>query len=182
MLQKKVLLCLLLLAACNKQRSSQQKVSVAAKKLIRAAELTQLDSSSFAVLPFAENSEYLFKNAKPATLSAAEVSEIDSLLQKAIDAHNQAQEEEYRKMVKAVPAAWSRRDNYFINLLHYKRQFIPVINPAGEKEVWVNCFCGSMSDWRKRAVIVDDGGNCFFNIKINLTKANWYDLMVNGSA
>jgi len=182
MVQKKILLCLLLLIACNKQKPSQQKVAVETNRPVKAVAALRLDSSCFAVMPFAENAEYIFKNATPATLSIAEISKIDSLLQKAVNEHNQAQEEEYHKMVKAVPNIPIQRDHYFINLSNYKRQFIAIINPAGEKEVWVNCFCASMSDWRKRVIIVDDGGNCFFNVKINLTTSVWYDLMVNGLA
>ena len=31
-------------------------------------------------------------------------------------------------------------------------------------------------------MIVDDGGNCYFNFKINLTTKKFYDLRVNGEA
>ena len=30
--------------------------------------------------------------------------------------------------------------------------------------------------------MVDDGGNCFFNVKVNLNTGQYYDLMVNGNA
>jgi len=68
-------------------------------------------------------------------------------------------------------------------LNEYKRQLVAVINGKGEKEVWVNCFCNR--DWgryREEVLVADDGGACYFNIKINLTTKTSYDLMVNGEA
>jgi hypothetical protein len=37
-------------------------------------------------------------------------------------------------------------------------------------------------DWRKELFDVMDGGNCFFELKINLTSGKYYDLNVNGDA
>ena len=60
---------------------------------------------------------------------------------------------------------------------------MPTINSKGEKEVWVNCFCGQWDkSSRTNPVIVMDGGNCFFNLKINLTTGQYYELIVNGEA
>ena len=74
--------------------------------------------------------------------------------------------------------------NYFILILNrYKRQYMPIINKYGEKEVWVNCFCEHWNwDLKTRPVEVRDGGNCFFNLKINLSKNIYYNLMINGDA
>jgi len=73
--------------------------------------------------------------------------------------------------------------DFVIDLKKYKRQYIAVINSKGEKEVWVNCFCDTWKkNWRKELIFVLDGGNCYFNLKINLTKGEYYDLMVNGDA
>ncbi len=57
-------------------------------------------------------------------------------------------------------------------------------NVKGEKEVWVNCFCSVqyMDYWKKQVVFVKDGGNCFFNVKINITKKSFSDFEVNGEA
>lgn len=57
------------------------------------------------------------------------------------------------------------------------------LNKKGEKEVWINCFCVDVRrDWKKQIVEVYDGGNCFFNLKINLNKSQYYELSVNGEA
>ena len=68
----------------------------------------------------------------------------------------------------------------------YNKQFVGFIDANGDKIIWANCFCkGSDSffkDWKNKVVIVNDGGSCFFNVKINITKNTYYDLMVNGYA
>jgi hypothetical protein len=73
----------------------------------------------------------------------------------------------------------TRMDNYY-------RQCLSVINSKNEIEVWVNCFCkNSMikkEEAQHRIINVDDGGKCFFNIKINLSTKKYYDLFINGYA
>jgi hypothetical protein len=68
----------------------------------------------------------------------------------------------------------------------YLMQFVGAINENGEKIIWVNCLCKKeidvFKDWKTNIRIVSDGGNCFFNVKINVNKNTYYDLMVNGNA
>ncbi|WP_345236648.1 hypothetical protein [Hymenobacter saemangeumensis] len=135
----------------------------------------------YAVLPLAEN-DNIFKNSQAVGLTKAEIMVVDSLLNKAINEHNQVQEEEFQDMTKAHPEIPFRKENYFISLPGYKRQLIAAVNSKGEKEVWVNCFCTNNKKWRWQMVYVMDGGNCYFNLKINLAKKSWYDFMVNGLA
>jgi hypothetical protein len=141
-----------------------------------------LDTTMFVVLPFEKASGYLLKNAKAASLSNEEIHVVENLLEKCIAEHNEAQEKDYQDAVNEFPEIQLRKKNYFISLPDYKRQLIAVTNAKGEKEVWVNCFCHDESYWRQEVVSVDDGGNCFFNVKINLAKKTYYDMMVNGSA
>lgn len=66
----------------------------------------------------------------------------------------------------------------------YNRQFVGGEMESGDKIMWVNCFCNTesknMKNWKTEIIMVADGGNCFFNVKINLKKKEYYDLMVNG--
>lgn len=66
----------------------------------------------------------------------------------------------------------------------YKIQVVPALNPKGEKEVWINAFCDSFGEinWKRGLVFVTDGGNCFFNLKINLSELKAYNIVVNGYA
>lgn len=69
------------------------------------------------------------------------------------------------------------------SLRSYKRQYVPMVNKNGEKIVWANFFCNDpVADWKREIVYVWDGGNCFFNLKVNLTKRECYELYVNGYA
>lgn len=122
-----------------------------------------LTDSNYVVIPYIKSEFAPFKNVTEATLHTGEIKQIESLTNKAI--------REYNKQTK-----WGKIDK------NYKVQLVPVINEKGEKEVWINCFCSSHGDWRKGIIMVDDGGSCFFNLKINLSKSIAYELTVNGYA
>ena len=67
-------------------------------------------------------------------------------------------------------------------LENYKIQFFGGIN-EGERILWANYFCDDANiDWEKEIVSVDDGGNCFFNVKINLETREIFDFYINGEA
>jgi hypothetical protein len=125
------------------------------------------DTSHVAILKFDKSFYWIFKNVKPAFLTVKEVGLIGKLLEAAIGEHNQK----------------IKNNNFSIRpLANYKMQFVPAINIKGEKEVWVNCFCEADQNWRNEIVIVEDGGNCFFNLKINLTNKTYSRISVNGYA
>jgi hypothetical protein len=52
---------------------------------------------------------------------------------------------------------------------------------GGRKFVFVNAFCVSDMAWRlnKRMVMVTDGGSCFFNVKYDPEKNQFFELLVN---
>lgn len=80
----------------------------------------QGDTSRYAILKFNKSCYWIFKNAKPATLTRKEIELTEILLKTAIKEHNQ------------------NIKNVLFNLKelkNYKRQLIPVINRKGEKEV-----------------------------------------------
>jgi hypothetical protein len=69
-------------------------------------------------------------------------------------------------------------------LKKYKRQYIGYIDESGDKIIWVNCiWYKELSDnWYKELQIVLDGCSYFWNIKINLTTKEVFELNVNGIA
>ena len=127
----------------------------------KAQDILHLTDSSYAIIPCKQATP--FKKAKEASLSEVEIRQIESIANKGI--------EEYNKHTK-----WEKID------LDYKVQLVPVINQKGEKEVWINGFCDDERDWRKIIVSIRDGGNCFFQMKINLSKKKCYDVGINGEA
>lgn len=132
-----------------------------------------IDTSVIAVLPYDTTQMSIFKGYQQDNLSAADFEIIERLLTKSIETYNEEQELRYKK-IKPVK-------DYLLDLKTHKRQYIAVINDKGVREVWVNCFCKVWdSNWKKEIIMAEDGGVCYFNVKINLTTEKHYDLMVNG--
>lgn len=71
------------------------------------------------------------------------------------------------------------------NINQYIKQCIVVLNEKQEKEVWISCYCKDFSikdTYKYDLIMMDDGGNCNIGLKINLTKHNYSDLSISGSA
>ena len=67
----------------------------------------------------------------------------------------------------------------------YVKQCVIVTNTKNEIEVWVNCFCKSdhiEKKFKQNQIGMKDGGNCNISMKINLTKKNYSELKIAGSA
>ncbi|HVF96025.1 MAG TPA: hypothetical protein VM871_01815 [Flavisolibacter sp.] len=132
----------------------------------------QFDTSKTAVISFTLGENYPFDSSyKPAALTRDEIQIIDSLLIKCVADYNNSLPERFK--------------HNRINLTEksYKKQLVAVTNKDGDKEVWVNCFCDTLNkNWRKEILLVQDGGRCYFNFKINLTQNKCYHLIVNGES
>ena len=117
-----------------------------------------LDKAKIAFIKYDEG--WIFKNATKDKLNEKELFEVEELLKKCV-----------------------AESKIAINLNKYYRQYIVVKNNIGEKEIWLNCFCRvPYLNWRTEIIQVSDGGDCYFNVKINLSLKTYYDLMVNGEA
>ena len=85
------------------------------------------------------------------------------------------------RMIDSILKAATVKHKLSISI--YKRQYIPFIEKDGKKKVWVNCFCDNdNNDWEKSIVLTEDGGDCFFNLVINLANKTYSDFEVNGVA
>ena len=132
----------------------------------------KFDTTKTAILELKRPMPWIFDSSyKPAELTQKDLPVIDSFFIKAVSDFN----------------SWQEKNNsnhpWKIELKshNYRKQLITVTNKKGEREVWVNCFCSSVSDWRSKLVIVEDGATCFFNFKINLTTNTYYDFRVNAA-
>jgi hypothetical protein len=67
-----------------------------------------------------------------------------------------------------------------LKLIKYKRQFIPVKTKSGEKVVFANYFCSAPDNWRKELYEIKDGGNCYFQLYVNLKNNDYKNFSVNG--
>lgn len=159
-----VFILILLLSGCrNNSRNEEGNVRT----------VKSYDTTKTAVIVLDQRSKYPFETSKysAASVSQEEVEQIERYLIEAVDEHNNSLSVGH--------------DNYKIDLKgrKYKKQLVAVTNPKGEKEVWVNCFCGDWDKaWRTRIVMVQDGGPCYFNFKLNLKTKKVYDFGVNGFA
>jgi len=132
-----------------------------------------VDTSLIVMIPFDSSRDWLFdKTYSASTLTQNDIEKIERLMTDFINKYNN----------KLSP---DNKQYFSIDLTKqkYKRQYVAVTNKNGDKEVWINCLCGTRgNDWKTSIVMVEDGGNCYFNLKINLTKDKCYDLSVNGYA
>ncbi len=143
----------------------------------------QVDYSKIAILPFDSTQYWDFKSCERAKLNSSDMIKIENLLKGCIDIYNKGLELEYNQFKSKNKNAPIDRNDFIIDLSKYRRQYVAVTNNKGEKVVWINCFCVAHGiKWKKEVIFVLDGGNCYFNLKINLAKRECYELMVNGEA
>lgn len=68
---------------------------------------------------------------------------------------------------------------------NYNKQCITVLDSKGDKIIWINLLCKGdrfTNDFKYNILKVNDGGDCFASLKINITKRLYYDFYVNGHA
>jgi hypothetical protein len=133
----------------------------------------KIDTSKTAIIQFNPKSIYPFDSTfQQSELTQGEVNVIDSLLIACIKDYNSRLDKKHKQ--------WTIDPKKY----NYRKQLIVVENIKGEKEVWVNCFCNTWGNdnWKREVLNVHDGGQCYFNFKINLTAKRFYNLIVNGVA
>jgi hypothetical protein len=132
-----------------------------------------IDTSRIAIIPFDQADNWPFDNRfKPSTLSSQEIIEVDSLLKACVANYN-------------IGLSKNLEEYYSIDFQKYKYkfQYVAAINGKGEKEVWINGFCNTWdTHWKKEILFVKDGGNCYFNLKFNLSTKECFEVAVNGYA
>ena len=166
----------LCLTSCGQTKSDDNNKQVNLKTL-------SIDNSIIAILPYDKTQHWVFKDYKEATLTKKEIEVIENILTKCINEYNPEQERQFKEINSKHPDYKLDKNNFIIDLKRYKRQYIAATNSKGEKEVWINCFCDTWNkNWKTELIMVNDGGNCYFNLKINLTTEKYYDLMVNGES
>ena len=72
--------------------------------------------------------------------------------------------------------------NVLKDLSSYKRQYIGVVNEES-KLLLGNYFCeASGTDWKQQPVIVDDGGNCYFQAELDMDSGQIIYFALNGES
>lgn len=162
-----ILICTLTILSCGQTKSNKQ-INTAVAPLVHP-----VDTSLIAIIPFYKCGDWLFdKTYSSSTLTQKDFENIERLMTDCVNHYNEK-------------LSTDNKQYFSIDLIKtkFKRQYVSVINKNGEKEVWINCLCQTHGDgWKTSVILVDDGGNCYFNLKINLTREKCYDLGVNGHA
>jgi hypothetical protein len=122
-------------------------------------------------------------------LSKSDILKSEDILRDCINRYNTKQLREadslnrYLREVKHK-SIQVNKDDLLIRIKDYGRQYLAVQDKKGHKIIYLNCFCNPAefksrkSDW----VLVDDGGKCFFHVKIDLTDKVIIEFSVNGVA
>ena len=111
----------------------------------------------FAIIEYNPNEKYpKFENAQPTNLNYDEIKKLEQIIMP--------------KILKNL-----KEHKYF-------RQYVAAKNSNGEKLVWINFFCEYLFDPSDEIYIMEakDGGNCIFQVKVNLTKEDCYFYAENG--
>jgi hypothetical protein len=98
-------------------------------------------TETIALFTYNETEFPFLKNCNQATLSNEELLVADTLLQKFIAAYNKEQARQYNLF---TPEQQNGHVLLLLDLNNFRRQYVPITNQSGEKEVWVNCFCNSI--------------------------------------
>ncbi|MDB5150455.1 MAG: hypothetical protein JWQ57_4475 [Mucilaginibacter sp.] len=125
--------------------------------------------SRYALLPANQQlvSSFFGKNYHSIPLTDADFAEVDNILIKAAEDHNN----------RNVYGLIHNTDKYY-------KQVVAAENEKGEKEVYLNCLCSlnNKSDWKMYLIRVMDGGNCYFQVRMNLKTEKVIYFSVNGLA
>ncbi len=96
-------------------------------------------------------------------LTKEEMNIADSLLLKSVENYN--------------------KENKPINLRNYVRQYVVSLNNSGKKIITIYGSCSINGDlWRRSLLSVKDGGDCYFEIEINLTDKIAGEVIPHGTA
>ncbi|WP_405397579.1 hypothetical protein [Maribacter sp. Asnod2-G09] len=177
-MRKILYIILILISSCKESQKISETIE----------EKFHLPKSEYVILTHKQDWFWVFSNKNqaeitPSKLSESELITIEKIVTIAINNSNKAQKKKLLEHNHNYPKDVKTKTGYEINLDKYQRQYVPILNALGEKEVWVNFFCKtSPSDkWHTNLVSVEDGGNCYFNIKINLNAKKYYDFDINRS-
>jgi hypothetical protein len=92
---------------------------------------------------------------------------------------------ELEQLDKILKKCFMENNSKLKDINNYVKQCIVVINPKQEIEVWVSCYCKNKyekENYKYSIIRMHDGGNCNVNLKVNLTKRNYSELNISGSA
>ncbi len=141
-----------------------------------------LDSLDLTIIKYDSSYYYIFPTSYKSTeLTNREILECENLLIAFIIDYNRNAINKFYKMEKRHPEIKLRLEDFTIELKDYGRQYMGVVSNDGEKIILVNCFCNPQEhSFRNKSLVdVEDGGNCYFQFKVNLKDKRIFDFIEN---
>ena len=144
----------------------------------------QVPDSNYVILEYKADWYWIFKDVKPSTISEDELAEIEKIIEQAVKENNEQQLEKLKNHNNEYPDNQWTETGFELKTKGFKRQYVSVINEKGQKEIWINFFCDDWGseNWKSDIMMVHDGGNCYFNLKVNLETKAYSELSINGYA
>jgi len=164
-----VVLCISFAAGGLTNRVAPREEPVQPAPIVKGNLPSQPDSTHYTILSYSKQFDNIFDDGHAASCSSAELASLKQLVEKAMHRYNS-----HKNMLDLPLEPF---DTYYF-------QLVPVVDGRGDKQVWVNAFCSveHARDWKSKLVTVQGGGNCYFNVKVNLTRGKAYDMTVNPGA
>lgn len=134
---------------------------------------TTVDTGNIAILKYYQTKFPFLKNCNQTNISSADYILAEDILRKFINEFNEVQTMQFNSFTEEQQNGHTL---LLLDLNRFKRQYVPIINQYGEKEIWINCFCNSVDrDWRKEVIKSSGERMCNFKIMVNLTLNKYYD-------
>ncbi|WP_299765279.1 hypothetical protein [uncultured Dokdonia sp.] len=115
------------------------------------------------------NNEKLSEDTKSWKITKENFTLIDSLLKSKLLKNGPPHDVHFRTLSEKY------LENYF-------RQYIPYIDKNGDRIVYINAACYKSEHWKTNLIIARDGGDCYWQLKINLDKKIMYEFHTNSIA
>lgn len=178
--RKLIFILLTSLTSCNVQIKQADQTEKEQTEISRF----QVPDSTYVILDYKSDWHWIFKDAKPTKLSEDELAEIERIIEQAVKENNEQQRKDLEAHNKEHPNNQWTETGFELETKGFKRQYVSVINDKGQKEIWINFFCDDWEseNWKSDIMVVLDGGNCYFNLKVNLETKTYSDLSINGYA
>ena len=141
------------------------------------------DTSNYVIFePQKIDSRIFDSTHKSTSLSTIEIDSLNSMLSKIISNYN------YVLKTRTNPKLTTKTEQ--IDLNNYKKQFLPSLNKAGEKIVYVYCICANEVpnlynlhiDWKKDVFFPNSNNKCRFFLYLNLKTKEYYQFRIKGIA
>ena len=161
---------LILLTSCGQNYKQDKK-----EKIVKRSEI-KADTLVYKIIHYKSEENVNNEQFKASNLTRQEISKVENLLNQSIEIWNIEKEKEFLKFKTEHQNYKIEKNRMLITLNEYKRQYTPVINKENEKEVMIYCACDGYFG------LVQDGGKCYFKLKVNLTKMTFTQIRINGIA